>query len=168
MPGWAGAHVDLATRQVFGYESERFQRTMAHELAHLFFDHYFVSQQAHPPVWLNEGVATLMEWDYGLAGEQERINKVLDRDAAMSLESFFAGAYQYGGDHSSGSVSLWYLQAYSLVKFLMRRFSIAQFSTLCRGLRAGRSLDEALRAAYGLQMTDARALEALWLDNLSP
>jgi hypothetical protein len=165
-PRWSVAYVSYADRRVHVYPDPDFQRNMAHELAHLFFTSFFYEKQQWPPVWLNEGVARLMEWDYGLSGEDVHVRRSLTRTEAMPLPDLFAAAYQHNGDQSSRGVSLYYSQSYSVTKFLMRRFSQAQFITFCGALRDKKSVDEGLKAAYGFLVPDTVALERLWRDSL--
>lgn len=155
-PAWAGGHINAAERRVHVFESDQFSRTMAHELGHLFFDDYFVSKGAPPPVWLNEGVASLMEWDYGLR-EENRPRK----DQVRPLGEFLAFNYHRHGGAGS-EVSAWYRQAASLAEFLMRRFSRAQFTQFCDELRRGATLQEALPRAYGPQLPGVEELDRLW------
>ncbi len=166
MPKWAGAHVNLNTRQVYGYESERFQRAMAHEMAHLFFDSYFLVKKKHPPLWLNEGVATLMEYEYGAEYEKAGIERMVANGPVMPLNQFFAYQYRHSGPQNSKQVAHWYAQSYSVIKFLMRRFSNAQFVTFCEKIRSGAPIDDALSAAYGLQMNNTKSLEKLWREGI--
>ncbi len=63
-------------------------------------------------------------------------------------------------------VSQWYLQAYSLTKFLMKRFSPGQFIEFCRLLAAGEDVEHALQQGYGLQLMHLADLERLWRQDL--
>lgn len=160
---WAGGHVDLVKRTIYCYETPNLRRTLAHEMAHLFFDDYFVGRKSHPPVWLTEGVATLMEWQYGLEDTRPLEESGL-LQLAIPLEEFFS--MEYGGRTEGEKVSRWYLQAYSIVKFLMRRFSHDQFVEFCRLVGAGQPIEEALRLGYGLQMDRLIDLERMWRRDL--
>jgi hypothetical protein len=113
-----------------------------------------------PPSWLNEGVASLMEWDHGLREEHR------PRSAqAAPLRDFMAFSYhRHGG--SGQAVALWYRQAASLAAFLMRRFTQAQFVAFCDALRKGASPEEALPVAYGPQISGLDVLERLWREGL--
>lgn len=164
-PLWAGAHVNLETRTVYAYESDQFQRFLAHEMAHLFFDRFF-SSETPTPLWLNEGVAMVMERDYGLKREDRAIAQQFQGMGVLPLSQFFHYSYRHVGPVGGQEVSLWYSQAYSLTKFLMYRFSNAQFVTFCRAVRVGKSVDEALLAGYGLQMSNTATLERLWREDL--
>ncbi len=162
---WASAHYNPQFRSIFGYPSADLTRVLAHELGHLFFTSYFFEKKTVPPLWLNEGVATLMEWDYGLEGEEGAMDRNLSRAGTAPLETFMKSGYS--GMSDSREASLWYMQAQSVTRFLMRRFSRAQFFTFCEALRAKKTLDDSLRAAYGFAVPDTAALERLWKESLT-
>ncbi|MCX5794294.1 MAG: hypothetical protein NTY77_02205 [Elusimicrobia bacterium] len=166
---WTAAQVDLARRRISAFQSPDLRRILAHELGHLFFDDFFLaassgSAAGHAPRWLTEGVAVNMEWDYGL--DQDR---PFDPERAAKrmrpLPEFLAFDYQDDA-HEARSVSDWYIQAYSLVRFLMRRFPGGLFFDLCDGLRRGLPLEEALRRAYGTAFPDLTMLERRWREDL--
>jgi hypothetical protein len=107
-----------------------------------------------------------MEWDYGLEAMVDDENRRLALMGAP-LRTLFGAAYQHAGDSSPASVSLWYAQCGSVTRFLMRRFSTAQFARFCGALRDGRSMDESLRVGYDFAVPDVAALEKLWRESLS-
>jgi hypothetical protein len=71
------------------------------------------------------------------------------------------------GVNDKEEVGLWYNQAQSVTRYLMRDFSQAQFVQMCDELRGGRSLAQSLRTAYGLSIPDEKTLERLWRENLT-
>jgi len=165
MPSWAVAHVNVESRTVYATPSPQFQRVLAHELGHLYFTPFFTAKNVLPPLWLNEGVATLMEWDYGGEGDQERMTELL-QERALPLVLFMATSYHDAGLNDGEAVGVWYTQAQSVTRYLMRGFSRAQFVTFCEGLRDGKTLDQSLRGAYGLAVPDGETLETLWRGSL--
>jgi hypothetical protein len=165
MPAWGGGHADMGNKAVFVFESDNFQRTMAHELTHLYFDDYFVKEGKHPPTWLNEGMATMMEWDYGWNQQEAQFPAAKVADRFMPLDRFFAFDY-YDSGATGETVSLWYMQASSLVRYLFRRFPRSQFVSFCRSIKEGKSVDDSLKAAYSLQIPNAATFERLWRENL--
>jgi hypothetical protein len=166
---WSAGHVDLARRAIYTYESKQLRRVLAHELGHLFFDDFFLtasSQTAsgplvrHAPLWLTEGVAVNMEWDYGL-GQDHAFETVRANARLQPLAEFLA--FDYHDDvHEARMVTDWYAEAYSLVHFLMRRYPGDLFFDLCDGLRQGMSFEESLRRAYGPAFPDLPTLERRW------
>ncbi|HOW28229.1 MAG TPA: hypothetical protein PK876_06985 [Elusimicrobiota bacterium] len=161
---WVGGHIDVSQRKIFTFESPDFQRTMSHELAHLLFEDYFLSQNQQAPLWLNEGVASLMESDYGGSDDLDDEDALL-RYHPIPMDEFFRFNYHTSAP-TGPEVLKWYAQARSVTAFLMRRFSQGQFVTFCDSLRGGADTGTALKRAYYLQIPDSATLERLWRDSL--
>lgn len=166
MNPWAIAHINIQKKSIYGHSDSDFQRVLAHELGHLFFSQYFLAKTTVPPLWLNEGVATLMEWQYGLEADQSAMDRKLVASGTIPFDQFLSFNYARSGAGDNEAVGLWYNQAQSVTRYLMRGFSQAQFVRLCDGLRSGHSLDESLRGAYGFSIPDEKTLERLWKENL--
>jgi hypothetical protein len=166
MNAWTAAHINILKKTVYGHSASDFQRILAHELGHLFFSQFFLVKSTAPPLWLNEGVATLMEWEYGLEGDQKAMDRQLLSSGTIPFDQFLAFNYAHAGAADGEGVGLWYNQAQSVTRYLMRGFSQAQFLKFCEELRGGHSLDEALRASYGLAVPEGKALERLWRESL--
>jgi len=161
---WAGGHVLLAERKIFVYESDNFRRVMAHEMAHLFLEDFFARKKSKAPSWLTEGVATTMEWDYGLEASRP-LEQARFLDEMEPLEDFLRFDYHQHA-RPAESISLWYRQAYSLVRFMMRRFSPVQFFHFCGHVADGKTVDQSLALAYGVQMWDVPSLEKIWREHV--
>lgn len=161
------AHIRVMDKEVYGFMSPDFQRVMAHELGHLYFSQFFLAQSTAPPLWLNEGVASLMEWDYGLEGDRDAMDHFLRLKGTIPFNEFLAYSYQHAGPHDGEKVGLWYNQAQSVTRYLLRGHGPSSFYKFCDGLRQGRSLDDSLRTAYGMTIPDSAVLERLWRENLN-
>lgn len=166
MNPWTAAHINILEKKVYGHASSNFQRVLAHELGHLFFSQYFLAKSTAPPLWLNEGVASLMEWQYGLESDQKGMDRALLASGTIPFDQFLDFNYAHAGAGDGAEVGLWYNQAQSVTRYLMRGFFQAQFLTFCEGLRAGHTLNESLRGAYGLAIPNTAALERLWRERL--
>ena len=55
-----------------------------------------------------------------------------------------------------------YIQAASLIDFLVRKFGADNFIAFCRQLRDGKTLDEALSFTYPTTMRDLTQMEEKW------
>jgi hypothetical protein len=146
---------------VYVYESEELPGILAHELTHIYFDGFFIGG-ANDPLWLSEGMATLVQVERGLAAPnwlKENLAQ-LEGGAGLPLETFMEVKTTAGW--SDEKVRLWYAQAYSVVRYLIRtqyRSSYYKFSSY---LRDGRPMPESLYRAYGAPYTRVRALEIAW------
>jgi hypothetical protein len=160
-PPWSGGASSVPKRKVYVYESEELPGILAHELTHIYFDGFFIGG-ANDPLWLSEGMATLVQVERGLAAPnwlKENLAQ-LEGGAGLPLETFMEVKTTAGW--SDEKVRLWYAQAYSVVRYLIRtqyRSSYYKFSSY---LRDGRPMPESLYRAYGAPYTRVRALEIAW------
>lgn len=124
----------------------------AHETTHLLFEGFFRERGRQPPVWVNEGLAMLLEaesagkpesseWYQGMVSMDPSEFPPIERFLRVTPTRDMAKA-------SQGTVGRWYVQAYSLVHFLLRRHSRLQFKSFCAELRDGRPAAEALWKVY--------------------
>lgn len=127
-------------------------QVMAHETTHLLFEGYFREQNRPAPVWVNEGLAMLEEADSPEKPETSEWYQgmvLMEPAEFLPLERFFAVTpTQDLKDDSKKTVGNWYIQAYSLTHFLLRRHSRLQFKSFCSELRDGKSPAEALWKVY--------------------
>lgn len=133
-------------------DRSRLMRVMAHETTHLLFEGYFREQGRNAPVWVNEGLAMLQEadspdkpesseWYQGMAAMDPRKFMPPDQFFAVTPTKDMAG-------ESKQAVGDWYVQAYSLTHFLLRKHSKLQFKSFCAELRDGKTPAEALWKVY--------------------
>jgi hypothetical protein len=168
IPAWSAAFANVEARSIHCHETEDLQRTLAHELTHLFFTPYFLEQGSMPPSWLNEGLAKAMEWDYGQAARTGAMNGGVFSRSAMPLSQLTSFDYHHNPSSSPEALGMWYEQSASVTAFLLRRYPQAQFVSFCDEMRHGKGVDEALGSAYGARVPDAAALERQWRESFSP
>jgi len=65
-PAWSGGASSVPKRKVYIFESEELPGILAHELTHIYFDGFFLDG-ANDPLWLSEGMATLVQVERGLS-----------------------------------------------------------------------------------------------------
>ncbi len=126
-------------------------RVLAHENTHLIFVNYFRESHRDPPAWVNEGLAMLEEAD---SPERPQTSVWYQNMVEMNpqrwfpLEKFFAISPTTDLVNDPNLVTIFYVQAYSLTHFLMRKHTKMQFKSFCDHLRAGDSVADSLRLAY--------------------
>lgn len=155
-PNWSQGIADLDRRAVALYEPaakpEILYETLAHELTHLFFEDFFRQKRAKTPRWLTEGLAMLMEEDKMSKSKDQNRQTAMKKFAKADperMETFFQGG---PSEHASAeSASAWYLQAYSVTRFLYTRYSQLQFRTFCNHLRSGVPVEKALWLTYRIK-----------------
>lgn len=165
-PPWSGGASSVPKRKVYVYESEELPGILAHELCHIYFDGFFLEGKSNP-LWLSEGMATLVQVERGLAAPnwlRENVER-LERGAGFSIAELTSLASTAG--QSDERVRLWYAQSYSLVRFLIRSQYKSSFLKFCTHLRDGRDVTQALYRAYGMPFNRLKALEHAWRYDLA-
>ncbi|PCI37322.1 MAG: hypothetical protein COB53_06870 [Elusimicrobia bacterium] len=160
-PSWSGGASSVKRRKIYVYASEELIGILAHELTHIYFDSFFLAGK-ESPLWLSEGMATLVQTERGLAAPNWL------RGNMSTLRA--GGGYDLGdlmrvdstGGAKDGEVRLWYTQAYSVVRFMIRSQRRASFYKFCRMMRDGMSPKSALYRAYGMPFNSLHALEYAW------
>jgi hypothetical protein len=165
-PVWSGGASSVGKRKLYVYESEELPGIVAHELTHIYFDGFFLDGTTDP-LWLSEGMATLVQVERGLAAPnwlRENLEKLESGDG-FPIEKLTAVTTTSGWPDAK--VRLWYAQSYSIVRFLIRTQYRSSFYKFSAHLRDGRPAPEALYRAYGAPYTRLIALEHAWRYELS-
>jgi hypothetical protein len=165
-PAWSGGASSVPKRKVYLFESEELPGILAHELTHIYFDGFFIGGTTDP-LWLSEGMATLVQVERGLAAPnwlRENLG-TLEAGGGIPMDEFSSATTTAGWPDEK--VRLWYAQAYSLVRYLIRTQYRASFYKFASYLREGRPQPEALYRAYGAPYTRLRALEIAWRHEIS-
>lgn len=175
-PPWSNGLAIYEKRVVLVYQrpgdkkaaEKKMMEVIAHESTHLYFESYWAELGRVPPSWLNEGLAMVEE--VGSLGRPEaspRYQAMLDlpgRD--IPLADFFGltPAKDLAEEKDKAEVQRFYAQAYSMVFYLLRQHSTAQFTLFNEKLRGGAAIEEALAEAYKFQSLDKfRAAWLTWL-----
>jgi hypothetical protein len=164
-PSWSNGVAFYQTKTIATYEMKPVKKVfnvLAHEMTHLLFESYWGEQRKTPPVWLNEGLAMLEEDGAGGAKKSAwfQAMQLLDNKTIKMSKFFRIRPTTDLKDASKETVTVWYVQAYSVVYFLYRRHSRLQFLNFCRMLREGKTLDESLWTVY--RFRDSKAFEKAW------
>lgn len=165
-PAWSGGASSVPRRLIYLYESAELPGILAHELCHIYYDSFFPETRSDP-LWLSEGMATLLQAERGLAPPtwlRENL-EILERGGGFSLEELMGVTSTTKADEAK--VRLWYAQSYSVVRFLIRAQQKTSFYKFSLYLREGRSVTEALYRAYGMPYNRLKALEYAWRYDLA-
>jgi hypothetical protein len=182
-PEWSQGMADYLKKEIIGYfGSKGFEDSiLPHEMAHLIFRD-FVGFKGEVPLWLDEGVA---QWHEKVRREEvRRMTKgQYEKDSLLSIKDMMKldirnikykdtvyirpiktksgerGVLFLSGD---SLISTYYLQAVSLVDFLILEYGTDTFTHFCRQLRDGKSLEEALGFAYPAFIRNLDDLERVW------
>ena len=186
-PQWSRGMADYNNKRIISYawSGGFLESLLPHEIAHLIFRD-FVGFKSEIPLWLDEGVAQWAE-EAKRRESQRIINDLFAKNSLislsdmmrldvrnikdsekMSLRALRAKDAEPGLLFLSGDklVNIYYVQAVSLVGYLIERHGTESFTVFCRQLRDGKSLEEALRAGYPLHIRNIQELENKWREYL--
>ncbi len=160
-PKWSEGVANFTKKEIASYAwSDGFlDALLPHEMAHLIFRDY-VGFKGEVPLWIDEGVAQWME-----PKKREAVKyavKNLEKQGKLiSLQRMMTLDVRQSND--SAFVTSFYIQAMSLVSFLINKYSAARFTNFCRQLRDGKSITESLKFAYPVSIRSVDELQAKWL-----
>lgn len=167
--GWAHGMADYKAKTIFSYVwHEGFlDSLLPHEIAHLIFRD-FIGFKGEVPLWLDEGVA---QWEEEAKRPQMKAmaKEYYEQEGLLTVKDMMRldirmlkdkeGVHVRAAltrDGSAGAVFLstdnlvttYYLQAVSMVGFLIEKYGGESFTAFCRELRDGENLSDALKSAY--------------------
>jgi len=186
-PSWSYGMADYTNKQIVSFQGSKdfLDSILPHEIAHLIFRD-FVGFKGEIPLWLDEGVA---QWEEENKREymKKKIKELYNKDALLSLENMMKldirrlpkeeRVYIHSTTTKKGErgvlflslenlVSTYYLQAVSLVGFLIEKYGSERFAVFCRELRDGKTIDSALKSAYPDYIQNISDLERRWREYL--
>jgi len=182
-PKWSHGMADYTNKQIASYlwGTGFVESLLPHEIAHLIFRD-FVGFEGQVPLWVDEGVAQWAEKPKRQA-LKEKVGTFLNQDGLLSLDDMMkldihlvtdrnkvyirATTTRTGGKgivflSADNLISTYYLQAFSLVGFLIEKHGSSAFAQFCRELRDGKGVDEALRFSYPESIRGIEEFEIQW------
>ena len=127
---------------------------LRHELSHIVTRRAVKGPFSNLPAWLEEGVAVYGQ-SQSLADMKSALDAAIKSNRPFTIRSLSSASVGEGG----GTVSLFYGQSYSVVRFLIDEYGEAKFRDLLAAFREGNRTDDALMQVYGF---DQDGLENAW------
>lgn len=159
-PEWSHGMASYSDKSIHTIESSKnfINSVLPHEITHLIFRD-FVGLQGQVPLWMDEGVAQWEE-DEKREGALQAMPHALVTGEVYTLEALTSMDIRQ--ETKPAAVGLFYLQAISLIDFLVKAYGSSTFTVFCRALRDGKSLEAALRSAYPNSIRNVEELEGKW------
>lgn len=182
-PNWSQGMADYKKKQIVSYiwSKDFLESLLPHEMAHLIFRD-FVGFKGVIPLWLDEGVA---QWAEELKRSiiKEVARDFYQRDSMLSMKDMMEMNLdefsEPGRVHirstktkkgepsvlflsSEHLISTYYMEAASLVGFLISKYGSDSFAVFCRELRDGKQLEIAFKDAYPSHIKSIDELEEKW------
>lgn len=160
-PKWSEGVANYTKKEISSYAwSEGFlDALLPHEMTHLIFRDY-VGFKGEVPLWLDEGVAQWME-PRKREAVKLAIKQLADQGKLLSLNQMMTLDIRQSNDGELARV--YYIQAVSLVSFLVTKYNTVRFTNFCRQLRDGKSIVESLTFAYPVSIRSIEELQEKWL-----
>lgn len=163
---WSSACVNYHDKIIYTYpEHKQFKPVFAHELTHIIFREYLKASSL--PLWLDEGVAVYVQEEYGgqraYKHQLYKLKAAIDNNSYIKLSELTGINAQTLNSKSKDFVTLFYLESFSIVNFLMKKYGRYRFSQFLSCLRRGLGPQEALAKTY-YYLKDFNALEEHWKD----
>lgn len=157
---WSSGLANYERKEIISYAHSRefTEGVLPHEIAHLIFRDYV--GEGNIPIWIDEGVA---QWEE--KGKRQfvkaKMRELLKYHEPIPIDRMMI--LKIGLIDNETIVELFYVQAVSLIDFLITEHGPDNFVFFCRQLRSGKDVNEALRFAYPVSIRDKKTLEAKWL-----
>jgi len=182
-PAWSHGMADYTHKTIHSYilSGNFLDSILPHEIAHLVFRD-FVGFKGEIPLWLDEGVA---QWEERTdkSSIKDQIAGLYENDALLSIDDMmnldvraiksndriYIRMVPTSKDTKTvlfldarNLVNTYYLQAASLIGFLIERFGSNEFAHFCRQLRDGKSVEQALIDTYPAHIKGLADFERQW------
>jgi hypothetical protein len=160
---WSNGFAIPEKRTIVSYEGaeEFLDSLLPHELAHLIFRDFVGIQNQVIPLWLDEGLAMAQEQAKRPSFDQ-LVKRLISEKKWIPLDGLVQIKSMNGT--STQNAAVFYAQAQSLVRFLLKAGAPARFIQFCRDLRDGSSLEEGLRKNYPQEFPSIQEFEKEWID----
>lgn len=159
-PAWSHGMASYLDKSIHAIETNDnfLDAVLPHEITHLIFRD-FVGFKGEVALWMDEGVAQWEEDDKREAALAV-MPELVARAEVMTTQTLTS--LDIRSEQDPKKVRIFYMQAISLVDFLIKNYGASSFTALCRELRDGKSLLAAMRAAYSNSIRDLEDLDDKW------
>ncbi len=159
-PAWSDGMASYFNKEIHTIEGtpDFLDSVLPHEITHLIFRD-FVGMSPYVPLWMDEGVA---QWEESSKRQlaKQMIKELIRKADVYSIERLTHTDIRRETDPTR--VTVFYVQAISLVDFLIGKYGTSSFAAFCRDLRDGKTFEAALKSAYGQSFSTLEEMELRW------
>lgn len=167
-PQWSNACVDYEGKTIFTYPQQKeFSLILSHELTHIIFREYLGKKQL--PLWLDEGMSVYMEQKYEKKTSGDKLvllKKIISEDKYIKFDELNKLDLMALKSKPKDYVDIFYLESFSIINFLVKKWSRYKLDDFFKFLKDGYPANEALCKAYNLRTT--KELEKQWMKFYQP
>ena len=161
-PDWSGGCVNYIEKTIYTFkEQENIDHIIIHELTHIIFREYIKEKDL--PLWLDEGMAIYIEYKY--LGKSHNVDMIVksavENKNYIKFSDLSKITYLDLMDKPKDYIELFYFQSYSIVNYLIDKYSRDNFKQFLYFLRNGYSLEEALKKSF-YYFDSLEKLEEFW------
>ncbi len=159
---WSAACVNYHGKTIYTYPNqEKFIPIFVHELTHIIFREYV--GEGKLPLWLDEGVAVYMEDKYGHTYREGTffLKQKIKDNTYLKFSELNRITVKSLSSKSQDEVKLFYLESFSIINFIMKKYGKHKFSNFLRMLRKGLGVEKALAKVF-YDFNDLNKLETKW------
>lgn len=164
-PSWSAGCVSVKDKVIKTYPlaSGFFDTLLPHELGHIIFREFVGFDNKNIPLWLDEGVASYQEKTKRFAAKGY-VRRLIRENKFIPLDKLFPINPAFIQDKET--VDIFYFEAVNLIDYLIGQFGNSNFVDLCRGLRDGKTLEQAISHAYSfINLTELNNAWARYVKN---
>lgn len=157
-PAWVAGQAQVNSKliQTFITAKGFLSNILPHEMAHIIFREMVGFNNGCIPLWLEEGVASYQEQERNFV-KSDLANKI-KQGSFLSLNKL--SSFNVANLRLQTDVRLFYVESFSLVKYLIATFGKDKFVLFCQNLRDKRNLTRALVKTYSF--ADLKDFEDSW------
>lgn len=146
-PAWVGGDTSPSEKVIrtYVYAPHFFESVLPHEMGHIIYRELVGFMNFAVPRWLEEGVATHQEKSQ-YAGSKPALQNAIREGTFIPLAELENTGPQIL--FSNDAAQMFYMEAYSIVDFLLTQYGKDAFVTFSQNLRDKKNLPRAVASAY--------------------
>ena len=162
-PEWSAGAAIPGRKEIYTYTgaADFFATVLPHEMGHIIFREFVGFRNPAVSVWLDEGVASY-QMEIISSAADNAAKQALNNNTLMNIEEL--SSLNPLAMKDKEKINLFYLEAVSIVNYLIKEFGKDNFVLFCQNLRDKRDLSRAIASAYPFE--NIQQLNQSWREYL--